>query len=66
MDGGNMTTKKFSSRLKDYFQYFDEFATDTIPMEKLKKDAKEQGIDDLIYVAGEDSDDVFMLLIKKI
>ncbi len=61
-----MTTKTFKYKLVKLLENNGEFVTDVIDMDELKKDAKKQGFDDILYVAGEKEDEVFVLLIQKI
>lgn len=61
-----MNAKIFSRKLKKIIEDSDEFTTDTIDMKELKRDVKKQGFDDVILVAGEDSDEVFLMSILKI
>lgn len=61
-----MTTKKFKNKLVKLIEGSDEFVTDVIEMKEIRKMAKRAGFDDIVYVAGEDHNEVFLIHIQKI
>lgn len=61
-----MKTTTFVRKLKKLIDESEDFVTDTIPMEDIKISSKIFGFDDVIYVAGEDHTQVFILHIQKI
>lgn len=62
-----MTTKTFYKKLAKLIEDSSEFITDTIPMDKIKQNAKKYlAMDDVMYVAGEDPTQVFLLFIQKV
>jgi len=60
-----MKTVTFVRELKKIIDRSGDFVTDTIDMRELKKTAKKQG-KDIIFVAGESSDEVFLLEVLKV
>ena len=61
-----MTTNTFKRRLSRLLESTDCFATDVIDMKKIRGNVKKHGFDDVLYVAGEDDNEVFLLHIQKI
>jgi len=61
-----MTVKKFVKKLTEIIDNSGDFETDLIDMEEIKDLAKLAGFDDVIYVAGENEDEVFVLSVQKI
>lgn len=61
-----MNTKVFKNKLSKIIDESGEFVTDTIEMKELITRAKNFGFDDILYVAGEDHNEVFTLSITKI
>lgn len=61
-----MTTKTFIKKFRKLIVSTGEFETDLIAMEEIKRDALAQGFDDIIYVANEDENRVFMVIIKAV
>lgn len=61
-----MTANKFKKYLTKLIEDDGVFVVDTIDMKQLIKDARKEGFDDVIMVAGEDETEVFTMPILKI
>lgn len=61
-----MTSKAFRNKLVKTIENAGNFVTDTIEMEAIKLHSKEFGFDEVIYVAGENENEVFLVHIQKI
>lgn len=60
-----MKAKLFKQILEDLLDH-NGFATDLIDMKDLERDSKKAGFDEVMYVAGKDDTEVFVINILKI
>lgn len=61
-----MKAMTFSRKLRKIIESSDEFVVDTIDiMGELRRDARKSGFDDIIFVAGENEDQCFLVYIQK-